>query len=202
MSKIWLTSDCHFNHINCLELDGRPFDTIEEMNQILIDNWNSVVAPEDTIYVLGDFIMGRSNKKDIEKIVNSLNGTIVLVRGNHDTDAKWKIYEELGIELKDLAYIKEGKKYFICSHYPMLVGNYNDKKKVVNLHGHAHQLRSMSIYLPKCYNVNVCAHNYTPISLDDIINEINSTIGFDWDIDKVTAEELKRQMGDLNENRS
>lgn len=58
MGKIYLTSDCHFNHLNIIKL-GRPFSSIEEMNETIVSNWNDTVGEEDTVYVLGDFFMGK-----------------------------------------------------------------------------------------------------------------------------------------------
>ena len=53
---IWMTSDLHFNHENILKYEpvSRPFATVEEMNEVLIQNWNSKIKPEDIVYVLGD----------------------------------------------------------------------------------------------------------------------------------------------------
>ena len=81
---IYFTSDTHFNHTNILkyEPETRPFETIEEMNETLIANWNNVVKEEDTVYVLGDFFMGMLDA--IEPIYNRLNGKVILIRGNHD----------------------------------------------------------------------------------------------------------------------
>ena len=72
---IFLTSDCHFGHKNIIkyEPDSRgQFDSIEEMNETIIQNWNSVVNNEDTVYVLGDFFMGHIST--IEPILNRLKG--------------------------------------------------------------------------------------------------------------------------------
>ena len=57
---IYLTSDLHFNHVNILKYEpvNRPFETLEEMNETLIANWNAKVSAKDTVYVLGDLAMG------------------------------------------------------------------------------------------------------------------------------------------------
>ena len=103
---IWFTSDTHFNHTNILkyEPNTRPFATIEEMNETIISNWNKVVGEEDTIYVLGDFFMGLLT--DIEPIFKRLNGKVILIRGNHDTNNRLEYYRNLGIEVKDIEYIQ------------------------------------------------------------------------------------------------
>ena len=119
MSKIFLTSDCHFNHLNILKYEpiSRPFKTIEEMNKAIINNWNSVVSPEDTVYVCGDLCMGPIDK--VEECIRQLNGKIILVRGNHDTANRIKLYKELGIEVKDIEYISYKGRFFILCHFPI-----------------------------------------------------------------------------------
>lgn len=170
--KIWFTSDCHFNHVNAIPYCDRPFETVEEMNQTLIDNWNSVVKNEDTVYVLGDFIMG--SPSTVKNIVNQLNGKIIVVRGNHDTDKKLEIYDELDIEVKDLIYIKDGRKTYICSHYPMYLGQWNDgrKNKLYCLSGHTHIKSPFYEDISLNYHVGVDAHEYTPVDFEQIKEEI------------------------------
>ena len=55
---IFFTSDTHFDHKNILRFCNRPWETVEEMNQGLIDNWNSVVGPDDIVFHLGDVSFG------------------------------------------------------------------------------------------------------------------------------------------------
>ena len=65
MGKIFVTSDCHFNHVNIIKYESETrgmFADPAEMNEKIISNWNSVVSPEDTVYVLGDFAMGLPEK--------------------------------------------------------------------------------------------------------------------------------------------
>jgi calcineurin-like phosphoesterase family protein len=79
---IWLTSDTHFGHANIIAYSNRPYADVEAMNADLTRRWNEVVAPDDTVYHLGDFAMGLPDLWPGYRA--SLNGAIVLVRGNHD----------------------------------------------------------------------------------------------------------------------
>lgn len=81
MAKTWLTSDLHFGHANVIKYCNRPFLDVNEMNEILIKNWNEVVSLEDTIYVLGDFAMAA---RYVEQVLPRLNGKKILILGNHD----------------------------------------------------------------------------------------------------------------------
>lgn len=170
--SIWFCSDLHMNHYNSIPYCNRPFETVEEMNQALINNWNSVVNSDDTVYVLGDFIMG--SPSTVKDIVSQLNGEIILVRGNHDTDKKLEVYDEVGIEVKDLVYLKDKGKMYICSHYPMYLGQWNDgrKNKLYCLSGHSHIKSPFYEDIPLNYHVGVDAHNYTPVNFEQIKNEI------------------------------
>ena len=72
--SIFLTSDTHFNNDNIIKYCDRPFFNHKDMNETLITNWNSVVKPEDTVYHLGDFIMGLAD--NTASILHRLNGHI------------------------------------------------------------------------------------------------------------------------------
>ena len=88
---VFFIADTHFGHKKCLTLGkGRPFTSIEEMEETIVSNWNKKVKPEDTVYVLGDFCWG-FNVKRTKSLVNLLNGQKILVYGNHDRlDAHYK----------------------------------------------------------------------------------------------------------------
>jgi calcineurin-like phosphoesterase family protein len=79
----WFTSDLHFGHQKCIEYCNRPYRSIEEMDEKLIKNWNRVVQSQDTVIVVGDFFMYYKKAK-LKEILGRLNGTKVLVSGNHD----------------------------------------------------------------------------------------------------------------------
>ena len=83
---IFFTSDLHFYHGNIMKYcpKFRDFNDVNEMNEKLIELWNAVVGPEDTVYDLGDFAF--CNKlKDLKSVARRLNGSHVLILGNHDT---------------------------------------------------------------------------------------------------------------------
>lgn len=93
---IWFTADLHFWHSRIIKHCQRPFTCVEEMNRTLINNWNSCVREDDTVYVLGDmFWCGR---KKAETIIKNLNGAKVLIKGNHDSGNKrWVDMGFLGV---------------------------------------------------------------------------------------------------------
>lgn len=79
---VWLTSDTHFGLANIIAYSNRPYADVEAMNADLTRRWNELVAPDDTVYHLGDFAMGLPDRWPAYRA--ELNGRIVLVRGNHD----------------------------------------------------------------------------------------------------------------------
>lgn len=81
-SRVFFTSDTHFNHMNIISYCQRPFRDIHEMDETIIVNWNNAVAPDDIVFHLGDFCLGGANEWN--RILDRLNGRIYLILGNHD----------------------------------------------------------------------------------------------------------------------
>ena len=82
MPKIWFSSDSHYYHTNILKYcPNRTYSTVEEMNEDLVNRWNSVVSPDDTVYFLGDFSLAF---RPVELFTKRLNGHKHLIAGNHD----------------------------------------------------------------------------------------------------------------------
>lgn len=169
---IYFTSDQHFNHSNILtfEPETRPFKTIEEMNQVLVDNWNSKVTNADEVYVLGDFFLGQADK--ITEWLYKLHGRITLIRGNHDTKAKIDYYTRNGITVKDIDFVSYKGNYFILCHFPIisedfvqLIGDRNNE--VVSLYGHYHS-NAPKGYYNKSFHIGVDTNDLTPISIEEI----------------------------------
>ncbi len=82
--KVLFTSDNHFGHHNIIGYCNRPFKDVAEMNAVMIERWNATVSPEDVVYHLGDFSLCSFALS--KYILGSLNGTKILIRGNHDSN--------------------------------------------------------------------------------------------------------------------
>ena len=166
-SNIYLIADPHFNHKNIIKYCDRPFSSVDEMNQVLIKNWNNTVKKEDRIFVLGDFCLSGKNK--IIEIGKQLNGRKTLILGNHDS-ASIKTYYEAGFEMVSKYPIF--LKGFLLSHEPI------PDCRFINIHGHIHNKSIEEIdylYLDKMpelkelyYNVGVDTNNFRPVSFKDI----------------------------------
>jgi len=99
------TSDLHLNHNNIIGFCDRPYHNVMQMNHELLKNWNETVAKKDTVYILGDLIMGQL-KRGLE-IVDQMNGNKFLIPGNHDkllplnkpTEDRIAQYENVGITI-------------------------------------------------------------------------------------------------------
>ena len=172
---IYLTSDLHFTHMNILkyEPESRPFSSIEEMNETIIQNWNEVVTANDTVYVLGDMAMGMI--EDAIPLIKRLNGKIILIRGNHDTKKRLEAFKEIGIEVYDIFYLPYKGKYFIMCHFPIASKEFidmvrYDNSEVVNLYGHLHH-NAPKGYVDGTYHVGLDTNNLKPISIDKIWEE-------------------------------
>lgn len=169
---IFFTSDLHLRHKNILKFEDRPFDTIEEMEEEIISNWNNIVSPEDTVYELGDFCFGGYDKWT--EILGQLNGRKVKIKGNHDSS---KIINKLYLngyyeELYMVGHYMKVDGYILnLSHYPLEIGN---RPRIFNLHGHLHGVPTKSQY---ANNIDVGVDsplNFNrsfgqPISLDEVI---------------------------------
>lgn len=165
---IFFTSDHHFNHANILTfVDGdnshiRPgFDSVDEMDEFMIEQWNSVVKDGDRVYHLGDVAM---NAKVLSNIIPKLKGSKRLCLGNHDEDILalkacfkkirlWRIFKEEG---------------FICSHIPLRLEQFRHKT-ALNVHGHLHR---NIIQDSRYFNVCVENHEYKPVHMDEVLERV------------------------------
>ena len=180
MKRIFLTSDLHLGHDREFLWGPRGFKSSKEHDEAIIANWNSVVGPDDMVYVLGDLMLG-DNEWGCE-CVNRLNGHICLIRGNHDTDKRWyEIYpEKLNIGNCGNAYLINYRKYhFYLSHFPTLTGNLEKESLhqcTLNLFGHTHSKEKFFEDRPYMYNVSLDANDNTPVLLDDIIERMKAKV--------------------------
>ena len=171
-SNTFFISDTHFNHDKEFLYKPRGFSSVEEMNEVIIENWNKVVAPNDTVYHLGDIVLS-----DIEQgidIIYRLSGKIRLAIGNHDTENKLARFKALGL-FDDIQFgyrINYHHKKFLLTHYPQLTGNF-DSSKTYSLHGHTHAVSAFCEY-DMMYSVGCDAHNCQPVAFEEVIQDINN----------------------------
>lgn len=173
--RVFFTSDTHFNHSNILRHSNRPFTDIEEMNQVLIENWNRVVGKNDLVFHLGDFAFGGAAVWN--RILDQLNGRIVLIVGNHDI---YHLKPELVDRFEHVAfelYVIIDNQAMYLNHHPFLC--YGDSHgKVWQLFGHVHSradgqakdvaMERLPMLLSTQYDVGVDNNNYTPVSFYQI----------------------------------
>lgn len=128
---IWFTADTHFNHRNIIKYECRPFDSVEEMNEALIENWNNTVKPTDAVYHLGDFAFS----KNPDQFLSRLNGHKRLIIGNHDSAAT--IESEHWAGVYDTLEIIVDNTLVVMSHYAHRVWNRSHHGSIM-LYGHSH----------------------------------------------------------------
>lgn len=168
MANIWFVSDTHFGHANFLKFTNaagekiRKFDTVEEMDETMIQNWNKVVTPQDHVWHLGDFTF---NYKKLNEYYHRLNGHKRIIVGNHDNV---KLIAPLFPKVEYWRGFKE--ESFICTHVPMRTDQFRYKVKA-NVHGHIH---AQLIDEPEYINVCVEHTDYTPVHMDEILKRVRN----------------------------
>lgn len=176
MTNTWFTSDLHFGHDREFIWGPRGYKDVEEMNRIQLEKFNSVVKPEDTVYILGDCMLG--DNEIGEEFFKQLNGEIIIILGNHDTNSRIEIYKKYAKEVVYAKRIKLKKKTFYLSHFPTITANPGDDPGhcTYNLYGHTHQQTKFYEDRPYMYHVGVDSHNGYPVSIDTIISDIKEKI--------------------------
>lgn len=186
-NKVFFTSDTHFGHNGILNYTHRPYKNVDEMNQGLIDNWNSVIGKDDFVFHLGDFAFGGSELWC--NILKQLNGNIVLIKGNHDTKNYRETYDKFFTFVGNELFITVEGQGIYLNHYPFLcfAGIHRINNPTWQLFGHVHlcqraednigkDFNRMQYLLPMQYEVGCDFHNCTPISYNFVKERINYQI--------------------------
>lgn len=186
--NIFWTSDLHLGHSNVIQFDKRPFKDVDDMERVFINNHNSRVSPNDLTYFLGD--IGLGNAERLKKYLSQINGTKVLILGNHDRNT-YSMYNVGFDVVLNTAVIYIGKYRVSMSHCPLPgvfredVTNMKGAKPGENWHGeqknqrftsqdltvdfHLHgHIHSDGVHTNKQYDVGVRANKYRPVSLSQI----------------------------------
>lgn len=163
MMNVFFVSDTHFAHSNMLNFTNyegekvRPeFSSVEEMNEVMIENWNKTIKPSSKVYHLGDICF---NLTEFHKIMPRLNGKKRLILGNHD---KFSMSEYM----KYFEKIQESwqpVRDVVFTHRPIHLGDHHEKVKY-NFHGHIHRHENIS---PRHLNLCVEMTDYSPIHWEE-----------------------------------
>jgi calcineurin-like phosphoesterase family protein len=187
--SLFLSSDHHFGHAAILKY-REGYSSLEEMNEDLVARWNDTVSPEDTVYYLGDLVMGQ--RADTLQWVSRLNGLIYLVPGNHDhvhpmhmdrRNKEWRdkwsqMYLDAGIEAilpPEVSFTWGDTEIKLC-HFPY-EGDHTEEERYEEwrpkrgntdflLHGHVHSLWKAN---GDQINVGVDVHDFRPVRIEDLL---------------------------------
>lgn len=169
---VYCTADLHFGHANVIQMERRPFQTVEEMDGVLIRNWNARVRPSDEVYLLGDLTL--RGPQYAQEILRQLNGRKYLVRGNHD-----QFVDRASFDRSLFCWIGayrelrcQGRKV-VLFHYPIAEWD-QFHRGALHLHGHQHNPpaynRENAARGLLRYDVGVDANGMAPVSLEEILS--------------------------------
>ncbi len=164
-------ADTHFGHDNIRRLSHRPFDTVEEMDKTIINNWNKKVKSDDDVYILGDFsYKGKSYKYYLDQ----LNGKKHLIIGNHDTRTLKECRGTCDfVEIKQIIEINDEGNQIVLCHYPLVEWN-GYYKGAYHFYGHVHNTynNETTCYardMKNAFNVGVDVIGFTPCTFSEIV---------------------------------
>ena len=153
---VFFTADTHFGDHRTINIQRRPFATVDEMDALLIANWNGVVGLDDEVWHLGDVAR---RPQDVPALLGRLNGRKHLLRGNNDPSGT--VFASGWDSAGDYAELEiDGRRLVLC-HYPFRSWN-GQHRRTINLHGHSHgRLKPM----PRQFDVGVDPNGFTPVTL-------------------------------------
>lgn len=157
--KVFIIADTHCGHENIIKYCNRPFQSVEEMNRVILNNWNNTVSKHDLVIHLGDLYLGK--KADAREFLKKLNGRKILIMGNHD---HWSeaFYRECGFETVSRFPIVYNN-FFLMSHAPLQL---SETTPYFNCYGHVHNdEKYQDTATSQCFSVERI--NYTPYLLFD-----------------------------------
>ena len=198
---IYFTADFHVGHANVITFDKRPFKDLDHMHRVLINNYNNTVSPESVCYFLGD--MGLCKTDTLKKVLDELNGTKVLILGNHDRNT-YSMYEQGFDVVLNAGVFYIGKHRISMSHCPLpgikreditgmkgakdgdnwhgefKNGMFTSQDLTVDfhLHGHIHSGPhcEKETRTDRQFDVGVAANGYKPVSISEVESWVNKRV--------------------------
>jgi calcineurin-like phosphoesterase family protein len=166
----FFTSDTHFDDPYSLQYFNRPFQSMDEMNRVMVEKWNSVVTENDMVYHLGDFTL--DDIDHFTKWVKQLHGNIRILPGSHDqpwltdfvdSEKVQLIAPLVSVEFSELAAGNSPQVIVLC-HYSMQVWDRSNHGSW-HLFGHSHgKLKGIGL----SFDVGVDCTEFAPLSLERV----------------------------------
>lgn len=169
---IFFTSDLHLGHANIIRHCDRPFESVDEMDEVILQRWNAKVKPNDTVYILGDLMF--RNKRPPEEYLAQMPGKKHFIVGNHDK--AWMKKADLGqwFESVDMMlFTSDGQRKLTMCHYPMMSWPFSNHEGWM-IYGHIHENTDMD-YWPlierydRMLNAGVDINGFAPVTFEEML---------------------------------
>jgi calcineurin-like phosphoesterase family protein len=166
----YFVSDLHLGHENIIEYCDRPYESVTEMNDTLVGNWNRVIDPNDVVFFLGD--LGHfAEEEELRRWLEELHGRVVFIEGNHDSPDRYVD----GVHTHQYYILSRGDRQFCCTHRPENAPEFWDGWII---HGHHHNSHPADYPLvnPEAQTANVSIEltDYEPLPEHELIELIDS----------------------------
>ena len=163
-------ADNHFGHENIIRMCGRPYDSVDAMNEAMIEAWNRRVTGNDTVFILGDLFF---RCPDPESILRRLRGKKRLIVGNHDSSWMTKVdLDRYFVSVDSFLEITDGVRAITLCHYPLLT--WKHKLRSFMIHGHIHNDTTQD-YFPliaareRVLNAGVDINGFCPVTFGELV---------------------------------
>ena len=164
-------ADMHLGHENIISYDRRPFLSVNEMNRVLINNWNRKVGQEDDVYIIGDF--SYRSETDPVWYLEQLKGKKHLIQGNHDgqwlRDGRAMSYL---VSVDKMLFVRDGRDNIVLCHFPIAEWN-GFRHGSWHIYGHIHGWKSRtSDFMDaqrKALNAGCMLNGYEPVTFEELV---------------------------------
>ncbi len=173
----YFSADWHLDHANIIKYDGRPFKTVEQMNEAILLGAAQTLKRGDNFYFLGDFSLNKNAHSSEEHMrrLASIGANLYFIKGNHDKKETIKLYQQFGVYLGEQKKIRvqdtahpDGSQEIVLNHYRMDVWD-KSHHGVFHLHGHSHHsLPERNTARCMDVGVNGSWYDYKPVSYDQV----------------------------------
>ena len=166
---MFFTADNHFDHANSIRLCNRPYESVEHMNEDMIEKWNNKLTNNDDIIIAGDMFF---RSQDPEAILRRLKGKKHLIIGNHDTWIKKVDVDKYFKEVSHYLVTNDGRHGLVICHYPQV--SWPHAQRFYMVHGHIHA-DTRSDYWPllvardRVLNAGVDINGFEPVTFEEML---------------------------------